>query len=324
MKTDTYISSSIDAADSKIQYDEYVKSVLKDKQVLAHIMIHTTKEFADYTVDEAMAAIDGEPEVSSRRVRPDAVNALENESKLPGEGAMYFDIVFYAMYGKKQQKLYINVEAQKSFYPGYDIVTRGIIYPARLISKQMAVEYTADNYDGVKKSYSIWICMNAPKKNRKSEQVGDTIIKYSIEPKLLYPLDKKVEDVATGRYDLFSTVFINLNGDNTIHSQNELISMLSTLLSATMKTDEKKELLEKKYNFTMSEDLGREVNRMCNLSDAIYEQGMEQGIELGELKAMYRLIQSKVLTSQNAADSLGITPEQLIENMSAAGYTISK
>ncbi len=109
----------------------------------------------------------------------------------------------------------------------------------------------------------------------KDKQVGDTIIKYSIEPKLLYPPDKKVEDVATGRYDLFSTVFINLNGDNTIRSQNELISMLSTLLSATMKTDEKKELLEKKYNFTMSEDLGREVNRMCNLSDAIYEQGME-------------------------------------------------
>ena len=69
---------------------------------------------------------------------------------------MYFDIVFYARYGNERKKLYVNIEAQKSFYPGYDLVTRGIIYPARLISQQMDIEYTANDYDGVKKVYSIW------------------------------------------------------------------------------------------------------------------------------------------------------------------------
>ena len=72
---------------------------------------------------------------------------------------MYFDIIFCARTKNgDRQKIYINLEAQKSFYPGYDLVTRGIIYPARLISKQMDVEYTANDYSGVKKVYSIWIC----------------------------------------------------------------------------------------------------------------------------------------------------------------------
>ena len=67
-----------------------------------------------------------------RSVRPEAVSTLENESKIPGEGKMYFDILFYAVTNDGyRQKMYINIEAQKSFYPGYDLVTRGIVYPAR-------------------------------------------------------------------------------------------------------------------------------------------------------------------------------------------------
>lgn len=70
--------------------------------------------------------------------------------------------------------MYINIEAQKSFYPGYDLVTRAIVYPTRLISQQMDIEYTADNYDGVKKVYSIWLCFNAPTKNKDHQKISDS------------------------------------------------------------------------------------------------------------------------------------------------------
>ena len=40
----------------------------------------------------------------------------------------------------------INVEAQKSFYPGYEIVTRGIFYSARMISAQSGVDFSASDY----------------------------------------------------------------------------------------------------------------------------------------------------------------------------------
>ena len=167
---EAYISNTIDSAKDKIQYDEHVRQILKDKGILAYILKY------------------GEPEVAIRSVRPEAVSTLENESKIPGEGKMYFDILFYAVTNDGyRQKMYINIEAQKSFYPGYDLVTRGIVYPARLISQQMDVEYTADNYDGVKKVYSVWICMNAPEKKHSYKKVADSIVEYSIKPTILYP-----------------------------------------------------------------------------------------------------------------------------------------
>ena len=145
MVRETYISSGIGSADIMAQYDEHVRHMLKDKTVLAYILKYSVREFAEYSIEEARAAIDGEPEVAVREVRPGAVRTLENESNIPGEGKLYFDIVFFARTRDNvRQKLYINIEAQKSFYPGYDLVTRGIIYPARLISQQMDVEYTAD------------------------------------------------------------------------------------------------------------------------------------------------------------------------------------
>lgn len=283
----------------------------------AYILKYAVKEFKDYSIDDAKAAIDGEPEVAIRSVRPEAVSTLENESKIPGEGKMYFDILFYAVTNDGyRQKMYINIEAQKSFYPGYDLVTRGIVYPARLISQQMDVEYTADNYDGVKKVYSVWICMNAPEKKHSYKKVADSIVEYSIKPTILYPHNATDDEIATGRYDLMSTVFINLNSQNTINSKNVLISMLSTLLSDKIKADEKKQKLEKEYGIKMSKELESEVSSMCNLSEAIEERGIERG----RMYTIYDFIQSGMITPEAGAQKLGISVEQLKEDMEAAGY----
>lgn len=318
---EAYISNTIDSAKDKIQYDEHVRQILKDKGILAYILKYAVKEFKDYSIDDAKAAIDGEPEVAIRSVCPEAVSTLENESKIPGEGKMYFDILFYVVTNDGyRQKMYINIEAQKSFYPGYDLVTRGIVYPARLISQQMDVEYTADNYDGVKKVYSIWICMNAPEKKRSYKKVADSIVEYSIKPTILYPHNATDDEIATGRYDLMSTVFINLNSQNTINSKNVLISMLSTLLSDKIKADEKKQKLEKEYGIKMSKELESEVSSMCNLSEAIEERGIEQGIERGRMYTICDFIQSGMITPEAGAEKLGISVEQLKEDMEAAGY----
>lgn len=314
---EAYISNTIDSAKDKIQYDEHVRQILKDKGILAYILKYAVKEFKDYSIDDAKAAIDGEPEVAIRSVRPEAVSTLENESKIPGEGKMYFDILFYAVTNDGyRQKMYINIEAQKSFYPGYDLVTRGIVYPARLISQQMDVEYTADNYDGVKKVYSVWICMNAPEKKHSYKKVADSIVEYSIKPTILYPHNATDDEIATGRYDLMSTVFINLNSQNTINSKNVLISMLSTLLSDKIKADEKKQKLEKEYGIKMSKELESEVSSMCNLSEAIEKRGIERG----RMYTIYDFIQSGMITPEAGAQKLGISVEQLKEDMEAAGY----
>lgn len=101
---------------------------------------------------------------------------------------------------KDRIKLIINIEIQKDFYPGYDLVPRGIFYGARMISAQLKTEFDDDNYDDIKKVYSIWLCLNAPNKE------ANTIVEYRMEPKVLHG------SVGTRyRYDLISVVMVGLN-----------------------------------------------------------------------------------------------------------------
>lgn len=280
LKAESYLFHELRSAEYLAAYDRHAKRLLKDKGILARILIETVPEFFGYTPEEAIAAIEGEPMVSSVPVRPyskEAVAALNNESALPGEGTVTFDIVFTAVTKDGiHTKLYINLEAQKDFYPGYDLVTRGIVYGARLISQQMDVEYTPDDYSGVKKIYSIWICMNTPSKNRYGETVSDSILEYSIRPSVRYcrPGDKTV-DPERWRYDLMSVIFICL-GPGTDGSENKIINMLSVLLSPDMRADEKKNQLEGRFHLPMTKYMEKEVSGMCNLSLTIASETREE------------------------------------------------
>ncbi len=98
---------------------------------------------------------------------------------MPGEGKVVFDIRFTAIARgtgiRKQVKLLINIEAQKEFYVSYEYGTRGIFYGARMISAQVNREFVQPHYEDIKKVYSIWICMNVPKK------LGNTLTVYQME-----------------------------------------------------------------------------------------------------------------------------------------------
>ena len=162
--------------------------------------------------------------------------------------------------------------------------------------------------------------MNTPDKKRSYEKVSDTIVEYSIKPTIVYPSKGNPDRIATGRYDLMSTVFINLNSEKTIKSKNTLISMLSTLLSNDIKPSEKKMLLQKDYGISMSHELESEVSSMCNLSEAIEEKAIEQGKSV----TIYDLVQTEVIPPAVGAEKLGITVEQLRKDMEAAGFHINE
>ena len=75
--------------------------------------------------------IEGEPEISTVRVNPgetnETISGLPNENKVQGEGSVYYDIRFFAALPAEvgRIRLLINLEAQKDYYPGYQIPTRG-------------------------------------------------------------------------------------------------------------------------------------------------------------------------------------------------------
>ena len=99
----TTLSQSIDIVEQKAQYDEACKKVLAEKIILAWIMKHTMKEYADYDVKEIVETfIVGEPKVAEVSVLPDETNAPRItgtgvEDTTATEGNVKYDIQFRAI-----------------------------------------------------------------------------------------------------------------------------------------------------------------------------------------------------------------------------------
>lgn len=181
MKKKTYLANSIEIASMKAQHDAQAKKIVADRGVLSWIIKYTVEELKDYTLEEIAALIEG-IEVASMPVYPgmvktEAIVGMPTEDAVPNEGKVTYDVRFYVLLPKGERlKLILNIEIQKDYYPGYDLVTRAVYYCARMISAQLKTEFDSDNYDDIKKVYSIWLCLNSPKKE------ANTIIEYHLNP----------------------------------------------------------------------------------------------------------------------------------------------
>ncbi len=105
------------------------------------------------------------------------ITGIGTEDKKAAEGTVTYDVRFtaLALVSGELIRLIINVEAQNNFYPGYPLIKRGIYYCSRMISSQYGTEFTEGHYSGIKKVYSVWICLNPP------EERSNTITRYYIE-----------------------------------------------------------------------------------------------------------------------------------------------
>lgn len=297
MRKKTYLGNAVDVAGYKAQYDSEAKKLVSDKRVLSWIAKYCIKELKDFTLEEIVACIEGEPEVEEVPVypgkkKPEAIVTLTTEDKIPNEGEIYYDVKFYLIIPEGDRiKLIINIELQKNFYPGYDLVTRAVFYCARMLSAQMDTEFSAENYDEVKKVYSIWICLKAPKRT------ADTIVRYQIQPEILVG-----EKEGGHRYDLLAVVMIGLDENSAQRRKTRLHGLLGTLFSDRLSPNEKMEILQNEYGIETTIQMKEGVDRMCNLSDAIEERGMRKGVRKGMRKGEQRvnlLIQALIENSRS-------------------------
>ena len=275
MNVKTHLANALEQAKAKSDYDEYVIRILSNKYILANILQGTISECKRLTIPQIIESMKDTPEIKQTPVHPCVLNDViigdRTEDKVPDEGTTTFDIRFHIYLSDAPQpiKLIINVEAQKNYYPGYDLVTRGIYYGARLISSQRETEFTDSDYDNIKKIYSLWICTNTP------AYAKNTITEYKIKQEKVFG-----DFHGKARYDILNVTFICL-GNPTDQETPRFLSMLSTVLSNKISIEKKKSILEEEYNIPMSRDLGKEMEKMCNLSEAIEEQGIQKGIEKG-------------------------------------------
>ncbi len=275
-------------------YDAEVREFLAEKRVLAVILKSCVKEFQNCSLTEiADACIEGMPQVHEIGVDKDTahpavdlppvrisagdkITAVANEDTSKSEGSIRYDIRFLAAApgAKEPIRLIINVEAQRKYHPGYPVVRRGVYYAARMISAQKSVEFTGDHYEDIKKVYSIWICYHVPRRRQ------NTVACYELNERFLAGEANRAAETAT-HYDLLSVLVLGLGNPNKAEKCS-VLRMLGTALSTQIDQKTKKQVLSEEFHIPMTRRIERKVERMCNLSQGIWEEGIQKGREEGE------------------------------------------
>ena len=150
---------------------------------------------------------------------------------------------------------------------------RALYYCGRMLSAQYGREFVKSEYDRLKKVYSIWICTDGPLYKQ------NTINIYSVKEDCF--IGEHAEPVSN--YDLLTVVMI-YTADDFMDLQNDVIKMLSVLLSRNLSAKERMNILEDSFYIAMTEEVKQEVDEMCNLSKGVRADGRAEGEAIGIVK----------------------------------------
>ena len=203
-------------------------------------------------------------------------------------------------------KLIVNVEGQRNANLHYDLTRRGIYYSARLITSQKGTVFKNDDYNAIKKVYSIWIC------TKPSPDARGTCQRYTIGKEDFigsYNVDSK-------HYDLMTVVVLWV-GDSTDPNYNhKLLKMLSLFFRSEISIEQSHHILTTEYGFQRT-FLTEEVKMKSwarDIENEGYErgvkQGLEQGVKLGMCNAVKRLMVSMNKTLEDAMALLQLSDDE--------------
>ena len=294
----------------KIRYDEVAKQILSHKVILSRILKGTLEEYKDIPLETIEKECIENPQVGSESVvfGGPMIEGVNSESTIPDEGKVSFDVIFNSYIpGEKDThtKVIINVEAQYKKPGQYDLVTRGIFYCARMLSRQYGVEFKNSQYQNIKKVVSIWICMEPGKQNR------NTITRYSIKPDKSTELFQGKHSLSKEQYDKIEVIIINL-AEEYKETDDELLKFLDDLFLEEI--DDKIELLQDKYSL-FNKQVEEEVKDMCNLSDYVFDKGVNRGREEGREKMLMELLKENIIDIKTVAEKLKISEADVRERI---------
>ena len=305
-------------------YDHLAKRFLARKSILARILKSVVPEFSECTFEDIEKKyIEGEPILNVDKIPLDDtldINGKNTESKSPTEGLVTFDIIFDAVapITGEQIKLIINVEPQKTTKKiHYKLMKRAVYYAARLISSQKEKEFHGDYYNGLKKIYSIWICMDV------QNYRADSIQEYRLTEKNIHGNFSDEPE----NYDLIRIIMLNLGEKNTTHN---LLNLLHLIFMDLKSSEEKEKILRDEYDLEITRNMRKEMAEMGGLIEPLLNIGIKRGVEkaINEAKAkataeaykeseknislmnIRNLMKNLNLTLQQAMDALGIPADK--------------
>lgn len=289
-------------------YDRLAKRFLARKSILAHILKHTVTEFADSSLlDIERKYIEGDPTASINTIPLDDtldIKGKNTESNSPLEGLVTFDIIFDAIAPSSGEpiKLIINIEPQKTTTSiDYKLMKRAVYYVARLISSQKEKEFHGDDYNGLKKVYSIWITMDV------QNYRANSIQEYSLTENVLHgTFHDKLKN-----YDLFKIIILNLGTKKTSH---KLLDLLHLIFMDLKLSDEKEKILLDEYDITLTRDMRKELTEMGGLMEPLLKATAEKTAAETEKKTLIDTIRKAMknwhLSATEVMNGFEISPER--------------
>ena len=109
-------------------------------------------------------------------------------------------------------------------------------------------------------------------------------------------------------YDKMEVVVIKLGKDSE-YSEDSITGLLSALLSPTMPLERRMEILSGIYRIAMTEEIEREVTKVCSLGDALKEAGREEG----RLETIIEFLDDGKISIDKAAASAKMTVEDFLK-----------
>ena len=286
--------------DQNASYDKLAKHFLSRKSILAQILKYTVEEFADCDVsDIEKKYIEGEPSLSINTFPLDDtldIVGKNTESAGLNESFVTFDIIFDAIapVDGKLVKIIINLEPQKTTRKiHYKLIKRAVYYAARLISSQKEKEFHGDDYNGLKKVYSIWIAMNV------QNYRADSIQEYKLSEKVIHG---KFHDDQKN-YDLISIVILNLGKKPTSH---KLLNLLYLIFMDLKSSAEKETILHDEYHIDITRDMREELRKMGGLMEPAIEVSNDETKKKTLIESVRKMMKKLNMTAQQAMDILDV------------------
>lgn len=289
-------------------YDALAKKILSQKAILAQILKFSVKEYSECKVEEIEGKyIEGDPSLTINTIPLDDtlyIKGRNAESKSATEGFVTFDIIFDAILptDKEIAKFIVNVEPQKTTKNlDYKLMKRAVYYAARLISSQKEKEFHGDDYDRIKKIFSIWVCMDV------QNYRADSIQEYRLTEKVLH--GNFHDDLKN--YDLMTIIILNLGKNPTTH---KLLNLLHLIFMELKSSEEKAKILCDVYDIELSRDMKEELEKMSGLMEPLLEIAAEKAAAETEkntlLKNIRNLMETLNLTAKQAMDALKIPADR--------------
>jgi predicted transposase/invertase (TIGR01784 family) len=319
MKTQTTMAQDLDTWQEERKLDEACCRLVANKVILARLLQAVVQEYQDCSIAELeQKYLEGEPSILSSAVDQDApdpgrIKGETTVDKSQTEGTITYDILFSAYSPKRKQdsQVIINVESQNQWNPGYSLMKRAAYYAARMLSRQKGTVFIGSDYEKLQKVYTIWICLEPPKKKQ------NTITVFSMEPEHL------VGNAEYGKmnYDMATVIMVCLGEEE--RKKKDILRLLRILLSPEILPELKKQVLQEEYGIPMTIEMEKEAENMCNIGRGIAvkyeEKGLEKGRAEGRTEGLYSVVKRMLKRGRSVQDIVADTGVSEAEVRKLAG-----